>query len=204
MIKTEDTERSGQIIEAAIRRFSHFGINKTTLTEIAEDLSMSRQAFLYYFHDKNSLISAVVKKMFEEYMDLMKKNFEKSETAEAGIFTLLDTKEEFFKKYHLLAIQGDKTDLFHSEDLRRLYYQGKKKHISLLSKLLQKGIDNKEFRPLDTTRNARLILEILSAFEHGVRLKRGLPDPEDFKNLFDRQKEVLQMLVSGLKYKSGS
>lgn len=201
-MQSEEKDKRGQIIAAAIKRFSHFGIHKTTITEIAEDVAMSRQAFLYYFHDKNALIKAVVEQMMEEYMALTEENFRKAPTAEAGIYTLLSTKEEFFKKYYLLAIQGDQVALLHSEELKRLIYLGQKKHIALLSQLLQQGVEAQEFCPLDTTRNARLILEILSAFEHSIRHKCGLPEPDDFKNLFDRQKEVLHMLVAGLKYRS--
>jgi len=197
-----EKDKQTQIIEAAIKRFSHFGINKTTITEIAEDAALSRQAFLYYFHDKNTLLIAVVEKMMEEYMTLTEENFRKAKTAEAGIYTLLSTKEDFFKKYYLLAIQGEETDLIHSDALKRLIQQGRKRHISLLSQLLQRGVDAGEFRPLDATRNARLILEILHAFEHSLRHRCRLPGADDFKNLFHRQKEVLQMLIAGLKCKT--
>ncbi|MGI8637960.1 MAG: TetR/AcrR family transcriptional regulator, partial [Segetibacter sp.] len=35
------------IIQAAQKRFSHFGVDKTTMNEIADDLSISK-ASLYY------------------------------------------------------------------------------------------------------------------------------------------------------------
>lgn len=197
-----EKDKHRQIIDAAIKRFSHFGINKTTLTEIAEDVSMSRQAFLYYFHDKNALLLSVVKRMIEEYNTLSEAYFNKATTAEEAIYSVLTTKEDFFKKFYLLAIQGEESGILHSEELKRLINQGRKKHIYLLAKVLEKGIANGEFRELDTTRNARLILEILNAFEHSLRHRCRLPEQEDFKALFNRQKEVLQMLIAGLKCKT--
>lgn len=197
-----EKDKRTQIIEAAIKRFSHFGIQKTTLTEIAEDASLSRQAFLYYFHDKTAIILAVVEQMMAEYMADSEVNFQKAPTAEAAIYTLLTTKEEFFKKYYLLAIQGEESGILHANELTRLIQKGRKQHILQLSKILQQGIDTGEFRTVDTVRNARLILEILHAFEHNLRHRCRLPEPEDFKNLFHRQKEVLQMLIAGLKCKT--
>ena len=42
-MKVANDIKKGQIVEAALRRFSHFGIAKTTFTEVAEDLGISKQ-----------------------------------------------------------------------------------------------------------------------------------------------------------------
>ncbi|WP_262496286.1 TetR/AcrR family transcriptional regulator [Daejeonella oryzae] len=46
-------------MRCAIKRFCHFGISKTSMAEIAEDLSMSKTAMYYYFPDKQNIILAV-------------------------------------------------------------------------------------------------------------------------------------------------
>ena len=56
-----------KILEAATRRFAHFGMAKTTMSEIAKDLNFSKALLYYYFPDKNSLYSAV----FEYVIDKM-------------------------------------------------------------------------------------------------------------------------------------
>ncbi|RYF85800.1 MAG: TetR family transcriptional regulator, partial [Chitinophagaceae bacterium] len=71
-----------QIVEAAIRRFSHFGIAKTTLTEVADDLTVTKQVLSYYFPDKQSLVNAVVEKLTMEYGALLKAEMEKSSSVE--------------------------------------------------------------------------------------------------------------------------
>ncbi len=43
-MKPEVNDKLDAIIEAAIRRFSHFGIQKTNMTEIADDVALSKQA----------------------------------------------------------------------------------------------------------------------------------------------------------------
>jgi TetR/AcrR family transcriptional regulator len=48
------------IIEAAIKRFAHFGVAKTTMTEIANDLKLSKASLYYYFPDKLNLYAAVL------------------------------------------------------------------------------------------------------------------------------------------------
>jgi TetR/AcrR family transcriptional repressor of mexJK operon len=38
-----------KILEAATRRFAHFGMAKTTMSEIAKDLNFSKALLYYYF-----------------------------------------------------------------------------------------------------------------------------------------------------------
>jgi TetR/AcrR family transcriptional regulator len=53
------------IIEAAEKRFMHFGVDKTTMNEIADDLSISKASLYYYFPDKLNLYGAVLHKIIE-------------------------------------------------------------------------------------------------------------------------------------------
>ena len=66
-MKVESHVKQEQIVEAAIRRFSHFGIAKTTLTEIADDLTITKQVLSYYFPDKQRLVEAVSVKLAMDY-----------------------------------------------------------------------------------------------------------------------------------------
>ncbi len=69
-----ETDRKREtIIDGAIKRFTHFGINKTTMNEIADDLSVSKPSLYYYFPDKGSLIMGVVERIFNDYFDTLKK-----------------------------------------------------------------------------------------------------------------------------------
>src|SRR3546814_112140 len=84
-----------QILEAAKRRFAHFGLAKTTMAEIAQDLSFSKALLYYYFPDKNALYAAVLAHVINQ-------SFEEMDTAvatitdcyEAMMFTL-DKRIEF-------------------------------------------------------------------------------------------------------------
>ncbi len=62
-------KKKEQIIEGAIKRFTHYGISKTTMNEIAEDLSVSKPSLYYYFPDKGSLVLGVISKIFSDYFD---------------------------------------------------------------------------------------------------------------------------------------
>ena len=62
------------IIEGAAKRFIHYGINKTTMNEIADDLSVTKPSLYYYFPDKSSLVHGVIDKIFSDYFDVLGKD----------------------------------------------------------------------------------------------------------------------------------
>ena len=56
------------IIEAARKRFAHYGLTKTTMNEIAADIGMSKASLYYYFPDKENLFVAVIGQDFDEFV----------------------------------------------------------------------------------------------------------------------------------------
>src|SRR5664279_3076944 len=56
------------IIEASQRRFGLYGIEKTSMREIADDLKLSKASLYYYFPDRESLYKAVVEKEQREFI----------------------------------------------------------------------------------------------------------------------------------------
>lgn len=66
-IDPQDIKRE-KILEAAHQRFLHYGYSKTTMNEIAGDLSMSKALLYYYFPDKSELYMAVMRKLANEYL----------------------------------------------------------------------------------------------------------------------------------------
>jgi AcrR family transcriptional regulator len=57
-----------KILEAAYQRFLHYGYSKTTMNEIAGDLSMSKALLYYYFPDKSQLYIAVMRRVANDYL----------------------------------------------------------------------------------------------------------------------------------------
>lgn len=60
-----------RIIYAAIKRLVYFGVAKTTLEDIANDLSLSKASLYYHFVNKNDLIGAAFEYIFAEYFKLL-------------------------------------------------------------------------------------------------------------------------------------
>src|SRR5690606_16924398 len=90
------------IIEAAVRRFGHFGIAKTTMAEIAADLSMSKASLYYYFPDKNHLCAAALEYVIDRsFSNARPALYAISDCREAVLF-ILDQRMTFVMNYYNL------------------------------------------------------------------------------------------------------
>jgi len=198
-MKAEGTVKQEQIVETALRRFSHFGIAKTTLTEVADDLSLSKQVLAYYFPDKQSLVDAVVEKLTLEYGTALKKEIEDSVTVKDALLKLTTVKGEFFERYYMLVIQAEHLEFFRQKSYQswKIFLAEKEQH--LLVQLFEKGVEKGELKPLDTRKTAALLLETLFAFSRCVKEQGALPDKETFREVLARQQDVIRLFYQGLK-----
>src|SRR5688500_9200766 len=140
-MKVDGNIKQEHILEAAIRRFSYFGVNKTTMTEIAEDLAISKPSLFYYFQDKNCLIAAVAEKVMNEFLDEFKAAIEQASSVEQALLTLVEIKRAYFKKYFLLALQGEAIDNKLPTVLPEVYQKGRQRNQELICGLFRKGIE---------------------------------------------------------------
>ena len=200
--KEETSLKHEHIVEAAIKRFSHFGIHKTTLAEIAEDTGISKPALFYYFNDKRGLLEAVGRKIINEFLEGYEGVLTSAVSVDEGLLDFIDVKRQYFKKYSLLALQADSLEMHKmSPDLTEAIDQARNTTEQLLSDLLERGIKQKELRSIDVRKTSALLLEILEAFEYNIKQKTCLVKNTDIDTLFDKQKEVVQLMINGLKAK---
>jgi AcrR family transcriptional regulator len=68
----KDTVR-GKIVEAAKKRFSHFGYGKTTMAEVAADCSMSPGNLYRFFPGKLDIAEAIATEDYERHLAAMRK-----------------------------------------------------------------------------------------------------------------------------------
>lgn len=197
---SESTVKQDAIIEAAIRRFSHFGVNKTTLSEIAGDLNISKPLLFYYFNDKESLILAVFEKLVTDFHEEFKKKFSDQTTAEEAVLMFVDSKRDALKKNLQLALQASGVEINQSSPkLRKIISQARNQTIQIISDIFKRDIQNNELATDNTRNTVRLILDTLHSFE--FYMKRNLPFPEttDIDQLAQKQKEVVHLFFDGLK-----
>ena len=198
-MKVESHVKQEQIVEAAIRRLSHIGLAKTTLTEIADDLTITKQVLSYYFPDKQRLVEAVSVKLAMDYNRQLKTEMEGAGSVEAALLKLTEVKGIFFEKYFRLLTQAKHLEPAKSRDISSWKKSLRNRELPLLTSLFEGGVKNGELKPLDAQKTGELLLETLYAFSRCVKDQGALPDAEAFREVLTKQQEVIRIFYRGLK-----
>ena len=189
------------ILEGAIKRFAHFGVNKTSMAEIADDLSVSKPALYYYFPDKQSLILAVAEKISSEYMCQVEENFIKHSNQEEALMNLIEIRRNFFQKYFMLHMEEEYSEAYlRDKAFIQLMQANKEKEVSILAASFKRSVAKGEIREIDTIRTSELLIDTLRGLRSCMRVEKMiLPDSSSFDTILNKQKEVAQIFLYGIK-----
>jgi AcrR family transcriptional regulator len=203
-VMIESDKKRENILNGAIRRFCHFGINKTTMSEIADDLSVTKPALYYYFPDKQSIIIAVADKIINEYLIQFAEAVNTSANAEEAIFSLIDLRRLYSEKYYMVHISEDHTEAYLKDPaLVRLLQHSKKSEVELIGKSLESGVTQGEFSKMNISRMAELLIDTLHGLAVAMKIESSpFPDQDSFEVLIKKQKEVASIFLNGLKDKA--
>lgn len=202
---TETDKKRELIIEGAIKRFVHFGINKTTMNEIAEDLSVSKPSLYYYFPDKTSLIIGVVQKIFEDYFEALYKDQKQSASFQETLLSTIEIKHRFFLRYYMLHLSyGNPDSAISSAELKAYLEKMLDKIREFHEHIFIQAIANKEIEPQE---NVKKLAELYLACQSGLTSlcishgnKELFPGKKELKLMKEKQISLSKIFVKGLKY----
>lgn len=198
----EADKKREQIIDGAIKRFSHFGISKTTMADIAEDLSVSKPSLYYYFPDKKSLVVGVIEKVFEDYFEALKKNINIDDNLETTLFNSIDVRNRFFEKYYMLKISEGVPDLLWDEDVKGKLDALKGKEADLFEHIFGNAQLRGEIHENDMQHLAGLYLESLMGLTNMCVMlehKKIMPEKELLESVARKQKSLSAIFARGLR-----
>ena len=195
---SQDQKRQA-IIEAALKRFAHFGVAKTTMSEIGNDLAISKALLYYYFPDKFSLYAVVLKTIIEESEATSIPIVEAKENPFEAIQLFLEHRTEFIIKYHhILEFLRTKQSL--PDELKSLFADVRQRELRRIQAIIQKGVTAGHIHTSQPKQKASLLFDCLDGlrrvqFDQSAAL---FPDKELFRSLLKREKELSQIFLKGL------
>lgn len=156
-------ERKNQIIEAAMRVFARSGFDKARMDDIVDESGLSKGTLYWYFESKDEIITTILENMFDEELAHLKRmQHEGSATDEILAFTKetiadlrgMDWLVPLTLEFYSLALRQKNVQVV----LRKYLHA----YMDILVPLIQHGIDQGEFQPLNPQ---DIAIEILAIFE---------------------------------------
>ncbi|MDF2479074.1 MULTISPECIES: TetR/AcrR family transcriptional regulator [unclassified Sphingobacterium] len=192
-----------KILEAATRRFAHFGMAKTTMSEIAKDLNFSKALLYYYFPDKNSLYSAVFEYVIDKMIEEIEAVIDKGGNFEEIMMYSIDMRVKAINQYYNLFEYTMKMVKELPDELEQVFKESYLREVEIIEKILQIGINAQEIRVDDLNETARILLYSLFGMRMGILkdMKNMLfPTKEEFDHILSLQKKMMKIFLNGLRY----
>jgi TetR/AcrR family transcriptional regulator len=191
-----------KILEAATRRFAHFGMSKTTMAEIAKDLSFSKALLYYYFPDKNSLYSAVFAYVMDEMINETGAYIDGCTDYEEAMMYTLNKRIEFINRYYSLFEQSTTLVKEMPTEVEKVIKECFEKEADLIGRILQIGVNQGQLEVDDLDGTSKLLLYSLFGMRIGIMKDMKcmiFPTKEEFDFILDLQKKMVKIFLNGLR-----
>jgi len=154
-----------QILDAANERFNHYGYNKTTMAESANDCDMTAGNLYRYFQNKEEIITQIAVQCMQLREETLRKLVEnhKSDASNLLLSFVLKNLEYSFNEFSQQKKIYELIE-FITQRQRKLLDQHLKKIQSLISLILKKGRESKEFKFDDTEVVAEAVFNATTKF----------------------------------------
>lgn len=190
------------IIEAATKRFAHFGIAKTTMTEIAKDLSLSKALLYYYFPDKISLYAAVFESIAKKMFDKIEQGLLDINNCEDAVFYLIDMRLAFAMKYYNLFDQSLNSVTELADELSRVIQLVSELEIKTIANIFKKANKSGELVVDKPDYIAEIFLNAMIGMRFCVLKDKKamfIPTKEEFDEISKMQKKLAVIFINGLR-----
>ena len=191
-----------RILEAATRRFAHFGMAKTTMSEIATDLNFSKALLYYYFPDKNSLYSAVFEYVIDKMVQDIREKIHTCDDFEEIMMYTIDKRVELINQYYNLFEYTINMVKELPEELERVFKESYVREVDLFAEILEIGVETDKIEVEDVEETARILLYSLFGMRMGILkdMKNMLfPTKDEFDVILSLQKKMMQIFLRGLR-----
>ena len=187
------------IIEAALKRFAHFGVAKTTMSEIGSDLALSKASLYYYFPDKINLYAAVLKSIIDANEKEIGPMIDTDPDPFKAIQFFLEHRTNFIIKYYnILEFLKSKAGI--PEELQPLFKDVRARELRRMQAIVEQGQIKGLFKIEDAKATAALLFDSLEGLRltYLDRQSAFFPDKKQFLAISKREKELARIFLNGL------
>lgn len=198
----EKNARLLQIIEASQKRFGLFGVEKTSMREIADDLNLSKASLYYYFPDKESLYKAVVEKEQREFIARITERISSFHEPEQLLLEYANSRLSYFRTLLNLSRLRSETYSGLKPGFTEAIQKFREKEKEIIIKIFEKGISNGIFHIEDADLMANLFLDLLRGLRITlVNTKDTLfIEQEEYDLLLGKTITFTNIFIRALKY----
>lgn len=166
-MKKNSSKKHSQILDAAQKRFAHYGPSKVTMDDIAGDLGISKAALYYYFPAKEDVYREVIAREQQEFIDRMMTFLAKDQLAGKKLQGYLLNQLDHFNALVNLKLLGREITRNVKPVLGELFKEFAKSELKLILSIIKQGKESGELTVESAEKTAEFIVHCIQ----GLRLR---------------------------------
>jgi TetR/AcrR family transcriptional regulator, cholesterol catabolism regulator len=157
------TDKEHKILSAAAGLFARKGFENSSINEIGAACGLAKPTLYHYFRDKDSIYAGIVLTVLRELCEAVEDDVARVTGAAAKLHTYMLSHSRFFEERYAeyVAAQLGYRNLSLPAD-RRTALRYRDRHETNLRRIVEAGIAEGVFRPLDPATASRLVLSSLN------------------------------------------
>ena len=198
----QDIKRE-KILDASYQRFLHYGYSKTTMNEIAGDLSMSKALLYYYFPDKSELYMAVMRKLASDYLKQLENKFGQFDSLKDAFLFQVNSHHDFIINNYNFFDYFRLNEQNLPETIWEIIGQIRNAEIKLLTNAINTEIDKSNIPDIV---NPVEVVELFLDALHGIKVggvvpqkKMNFPQREHLDEIHNKRLLLIDIFVKGLR-----
>lgn len=146
-LNKEDQKRA-EIITAAQKIFQVYGLEKTTMDDIASAVGMGKSSLYYYFKSKEDVFYAVAKCEMEDMTAIIRRELDACKTPSRRLKTLFVSRFYALRSKLVLYPALLKEHVKHLDLYQRIMREANNKELEVLKRILADGVRCGEFKSI--------------------------------------------------------
>lgn len=198
---SESSDKTNIILAAAQKRFAHYGLLKTTMSDIAEDIGMSKASLYYYFTDKETIFQNVIRKEQREFVNQIEKFLSDKVSGEELLITYVKKRLSYFRTFLNLSKLSSDSIKGIKPIFSQLFEKFKHEEVMMLNRIIKKGIENGEFEKVNVNEFSELFISLIQGLRSNLIFRKELEnlDKKDYQVLEKQFINVAKIFSKGIK-----
>jgi len=190
-----------KIGRSAMQCFKKFGLDKTTLDDIAKAVGFNKASLYYYYKNKEDIFIEVAIKEGEQYLELLQEKTLLKKGVENKVWFYMQSRFDYYK--NVLNMNRVSSDTLNKilPKFFELYDAMMKQEKKFLSQVIKRAVENGELIKNNTDKIADVLINISDALKHSEEQKAILKneDSVDYTQGISDMKFLVSLIFKGLK-----
>ncbi|MFT3705451.1 MAG: TetR/AcrR family transcriptional regulator [Agriterribacter sp.] len=190
-----------KIGKSAMKCFAKFGLDKTTLDDIAQSVGLNKASLYYYYKNKEDIFIEAALKEGEDYIVSLQEKVLKKKGVESQVSYYMQSRFNYYK--NVLNMNRVSVETLNKilPKFFELYDALMRKEKEFLSLLIKKAVDSGELVPTNAVKIASVLINISDALKHSVEQQAILKmeNEIDYSHSLQDMKFLIGLMFNGLK-----